>query len=276
PVCVVHSALNCTVEDDQTLRLGLNQLRGIDRETMARMVEERSRQPWQNLDDFLLRTHFNKDERRILAKSGALKELTTHRRDALWQMEAERDICGLFEWSAARGVAVSDQSPVISDPSHPMECRRPVGTPHPKPASPLSPMTPAERLQADYDALRLTTGPHPMAYLRPRLPQAWRASDLAQGKHGQRIILAGQVICRQRPSTAKGHLFISLEDETGIANAFVPSATFESYRLIITQEPFLLLHGHLQCKDNVTSLYTEHIEGLKFDTELNAVSHDFH
>jgi len=298
PACVVQSAMGCSVEDDQTIRLGLNQLRGINRETLAHMVSERSRQPWQNLEDFLLRTHFNKDERRILAKSGALKELATHRRDALWQVEAERDVGGLFEWSAAQESSSPSCSSIVLGEPDPRQ-KGPEGQPHNDalaaeslpgalascqckaegplgPSTPLRPMTPAERLQADYDALRLTTGPHPMAYLRDRIPQAWRASDLAHGKHGQRIILAGQVICRQRPSTAKGHLFISLEDETGIANAFVPSTTFESYRLIITQEPFLLLHGHLQCKDNVTSLYTEHIEGLKFDAELNAVSHDFH
>ena len=341
PVCVVHSAIGCSVEDDHTLRLGLNQLRGVDRTTLDQLITERQRQPWKNLEDFLLRTQLNKHERRTLAKSGALKELTTHRRDALWQVEAERDADGLFEWQAAREGAVSDQpspmerrrpvgtphqalstkhaaerdpSSVISDQPSPMERRRPVGTPHqalstkyaaerdpssvisdqPSPmerrrpvgtphqalstkhAAPLHPMSPAERLQADYDALHLTTGPHPMAYLRDRLPHAWRASDLLCGKNGQRLTLAGQVICRQRPSTAKGHLFISLEDETGIANAFVPSATFEEYRFIITQEPFLLLHGHLQRIDNVTSLYTERVEPLKFETELNTVSHDFH
>jgi error-prone DNA polymerase len=148
-------------------------------------------------------------------------------------------------------------------------------------------MTPLERLHADYSTLSLTTGPHPMAHWRTSQQKLTtnkqalttlplRATDLTTIPNGHSITIGGQVICRQRPGTAKGHMFISLEDETGIANAFVPAPTFEKYRLVITQEPFLLLHGRLQHLDHTLTLYTHHAEPLPFQTALPTNSHDFH
>jgi error-prone DNA polymerase len=137
-------------------------------------------------------------------------------------------------------------------------------------------MSPTERLEADYQSISLTTGPHPMAYVRAQVPEVWRASDLALGQNGQHVHIAGQVICRQRPGTAKGHVFISLEDETGIANAFVPSALFEARRLVITQERFLQIKGRLQNVDNVISVYSLQIEPLRFEAAIGSHSHDFH
>jgi len=99
---------------------------------------------------------------------------------------------------------------------------------------------------------------------------------LAECRQGQRVTIAGLVICRQRPGTAKGHVFISLEDETGIANAFVPSKTFEKLRLIITQEPFLKISGHVQNQENVISVYTSKVEPLIYEAAVKAASHDFH
>src|SRR2546423_14548102 len=87
--------------------------------------------------------------------------------------------------------------------------------------SPLPRMTLPERVQADYAGMDLTTGPHPMKLLREELPNVWRAIDLAKARHGVTVQIAGNVICRQRPGTAKGFVFISLEDETGVANAIV-------------------------------------------------------
>ena len=143
-------------------------------------------------------------------------------------------------------------------------------------ACPLKAMSPPERLAADYDTLHLTTGPHPMAYIRASLPGIPLASELATRRHGEQLTIAGLVICRQRPGTAKGHMFISLEDESGISNAFVPSKTFEAFRLVITQEPFLKIHGTLQIVDGVTSVYTQRVEALPFGSALDTKSHDFH
>jgi error-prone DNA polymerase len=189
----------------------------------------------------------------VLAKAGALKALGHHRRSALWEAEAEREV-DLFT------LARSDRlKPALQ-----------------REASPLALMTPMERLSADYDAQSLTVGPHPMRFLRDTLKDVKRAVELRECKHGQRVKIAGMVICRQRPGTAKGHVFVSLEDETGIANAFVHSDTFEANRLVITQEPFLSIHGRLQNVEGVISVYAMRIEALHFEQVLGAESHDFH
>jgi error-prone DNA polymerase len=90
------------------------------------------------------------------------------------------------------------------------------------------------------------------------------------------VTIAGVVICRQRPGTAKGNVFISLEDETGISNAFVPSALFEKYRLTITHEPFLEIDGQLQSVDGVISILAQTIRGLGRPARLSTQSYDFH
>ena len=249
PVSVIDSELKTRVLNDHTMQLGLKQVRGLARECVERLLAARAERLWDDLDDFRLRSRLKKDEARVLAKIGALNGLVAHRREALWQVEkpVERD---LFNWQ-----------------THGERARQII---------PLKPMDKRERLEADYAGLGLSVGPHPMALLRKDLPHVWRASDLARGKDGQIVIAAGLVICRQRPSTAKGHVFVSLEDETGIANAFVPAPTFEAYRLVVKQEPFLSIKGRLQNLDNVISLYALHIDPLPLDQSLATSSHDFH
>ena len=101
--------------------------------------------------------------------------------------------------------------------------------------------------------MNLTTGPHPMKLLRENLPNIWRAIDLPHAKHGATVQIAGNVICRQRPGTAKGFVFVSLEDETGVSNAIVDPDLFERFRLLITEEDFLVIEGEVQNSDNVVS-----------------------
>lgn len=132
-----------------------------------------------------------------------------------------------------------------------------------------------ERVQADYRGLRLTTGPHPMALIRERLPDVWRAVDLKQVKNGATVRVAGQVICRQRPGTAKGICFISLEDETGISNIIVSSKLFEHERLKITMEPFLQIEGVAQNRQGTIHVKANRIERLDFEELHTAASHDF-
>ncbi|RBP45007.1 DnaE-like error-prone DNA polymerase [Roseimicrobium gellanilyticum] len=257
PACVTHSEVVCTVIDDSAIRLGLNQLRGVSRGAAEKIVTERQRKPWESIEDFLLRCHLSRDERRVLAKSGALNTLTPHRRSALWEVEREREH-DLFSYSAKlREEAAGYANTHTSD-------------------SPLLLMNPVERLEADYSATGLTVGPHPMAMLRQKVPEVMLAKELPHGTHGQRVIIGGMVICRQRPGTAKGHVFVSLEDETGIANAFVPSPLFEARRLVITQEPYLRIIGRLQIVDDVTSVYALQVEPLVFPTTAGPKSHDFH
>ena len=142
--------------------------------------------------------------------------------------------------------------------------------------TPLKPMTLPERVKADYETMNLTTGPHPMKLLRENLPNIWRAIDLVQAPHGSTIQIAGNVICRQRPGTAKGFVFISLEDETGVSNAIVDPDLFERLRLVITEEAFLFIEGQVQNSDGVVLIKARDIKPLVHEKLVGSESHDFH
>jgi error-prone DNA polymerase len=247
PVCVVRSGLSCQIEEDDSVRLGLNYVRGLHRNKAADLVAQREQRSFSSLGDLFIRVSLNKAERRILANIGALNLLGEHRRNALWNVETLFDENDLF---SREGTKNHD--------------------------SPLASMNPLERLQADYDGTSVTTGPHPMSFMRSEIPHVTRAADLIQGTHGQKVSIAGVVICRQRPGTAKGHVFVSLEDETGIANAIVRSELFEKLRLTITHEPFLEIRGQLQHLEGVVSVLAREVRGLNAPATLEGQSYDFH
>src|SRR5688572_32849902 len=115
-----------------------------------------------------------------------------------------------------------------------------------------------------------------MELLRPQLKTIWRATALPKPRHGERVRIAGNVICRQRPGTAKGFVFISLEDETGVTNAIVTPQLFEKQRLLITQEDFLVIEGQVQNTDNVVLVKTKKVEPLPHGQLAGSDSHDFH
>ena len=125
-------------------------------------------------------------------------------------------------------------------------------------------MSAVDRVVADYEGTGLTIGPHPMAMRRKEmsLRGALRASDLPRQRHGRRVRVAGAVITRQRPGTAKGFVFLTLEDETGIANIIIRPDLFAEQKLTIITEPFLLVEGMLQNQDGVTSIRAERMEGV--------------
>jgi error-prone DNA polymerase len=138
-------------------------------------------------------------------------------------------------------------------------------------------MTAEERLVADFRGTGLTVGPHPMAYHRARMEAMGirKASDLSRMPDGQRLRIAGGVIARQRPGTAKGFVFLSLEDETGIANAIVTPGLFQKNRLLLSSEKFLMVEGILQNQDNVISVKAEQVSPLLI-TRAETSSHDFY
>ena len=179
------------------------------------LVEERGGAPFQSLDDLKRRVALTKEAWRTLAELGALNCFAEHRRAAMWRVEetAFDDLLG----GAHDSRASSGDPP--DDINGNGECLRRIAS------APLQPMTMPERVKADYDAMNLTTGPHPMKLLRQHLPNIWRATDLASACHGDTVQIAGNVICRQRPGTAKGFVFVSLEDETGVSNAIVTPAS---------------------------------------------------
>lgn len=244
PICVARSHWDCTLGEDDSIRLGLSHVQGLRRERVARLLEERDRMPFDSMPDFLTRTGFAADERRQLASIGALNTLSEHRRSALWESERPVRSGDLFE-----GLTV--------------------------PTAPLRKMNATERTQADFAGLRLTTGPHPMALIRERIPEIWRAADLVLGRDGLRIIVAGQVICRQRPGTAKGVCFISLEDETGIINVIVTADLFEARRLTVTSEAFLRVEGLIQLRHNTVHIQARTLERLDPGELQTSASHDF-
>ena len=142
--------------------------------------------------------------------------------------------------------------------------------------SPLAAMNTEERLWADYRGTGLTIGRHPMAWRRGEMNAlgVTPAIHLAKVKDGRIVRIAGAVIVRQRPGTAKGFVFLSMEDETGIMNAIITPPTFDRFKFEVLGEPFLLIEGVLQNLDGVISIKAAKIEGLR--AGATAESHDFH
>lgn len=138
-------------------------------------------------------------------------------------------------------------------------------------------MTESERLVADYAGMGLTIGRHPMALRREELAMRGilRAIDLKSARQGRRVRVAGMVITRQRPGTAKGFVFLTLEDETGVANIIVRPDLFARDRLVIIEEPFLIVDGVLQNQEGVTSIRAEQVQGLG-GTKIEFDAHDFY
>ena len=202
-----------------------------------------------SLDDLIARTGARRDELVTLAEIGALNAFGHDRRTALWQIER----------------AVKKEGELFKK------------TGDSKASSPLPVMTPVERVGADYAGTGLTVGPHPMSFRRRELAMrgVLRASDLHRGRDGRRVRVAGAVITRQRPGTAKGFVFLTLEDETGVANIIVRPQIFTSQKLTILEQPFLLVEGRLQIQDGVTSVKAERCHGL-WATGPDVASHDFH
>jgi error-prone DNA polymerase len=276
PVCVAQSEWNCTVIDDATIRLGFCVVNGLQREHADDFFRERKDRPFSSLEDFRTRAALlTKDELRRLANLGGLNCFAEHRRAAMWKVE-ETPHDDLLTPSKKHG---------HPEPSRGIPLRRRNGNAagsldyardDDKKNSPLPPMTLPERVRADYEVMDLTTGPHPMKLVRAQLPDVWRAIDLVQAKHGSIVRIAGNVICRQRPGTAKGFVFISLEDETGVSNAIVTPDLFEEARLLITEEPFLAIEGEVQNTDNVVLIKAQKIFPLISEGLVGSESHDFH
>ncbi|HUK15630.1 MAG TPA: error-prone DNA polymerase [Bryobacteraceae bacterium] len=256
PVDVMASEWDCIVGNAGpigrplaagALRLGLRYAKGL-RETTGRAIV-RSR-PFTSVDDLALRVpELRKDEINRLAEIGALNSLDKiHRRDALWQAQrAILPVGPLLESQEEKGAA-----------------------------SPLAAMNTEERLWADYRGTGLTVGRHPMAYRRAEMNAlgVTRAGDLARVPDGRVVRIAGSVIVRQRPGTANGFVFLSMEDESGIMNAIVTPDTFDRFKFEVLGEPFLMIDGVLQNLDGVISVKAARIAGLR--TGAAAESHDFH
>lgn len=228
------------------MRLGLRYAKGLREQAGRAIVRAR---PFSSVDDLARRVpELRKDELNRLAEIGALNSLDhLHRRDALWQApRAIRPVGPLLEALEEKGQP-----------------------------SPLAPMTAEERLWADFRGTGLTVGRHPMAHRRAEMNArgVLRASDLARVPDGRVVRIAGAVIVRQRPGTANGFVFLSMEDETGIMNAIVTPQVFDRNKLAVLGEPFLVIDGILQNLDGVIAVKAGRIAGLHGPA---AESHDFY
>jgi error-prone DNA polymerase len=261
PIDVQRSDWLCTLEPEHdgslSLRIGFNYAKGLRQSSAIELLATRIRDSiFQSVDELALRVPaLNRGELVALAQIGALNSLgnVEHRRDALWQVEqAGRPVGPLLR--GADSARTSDRDP-----------------------TPLQKMTTDERLAADYMGTGLTTGPHPMAYHRESLRQEGilSADELMQRRSNQPVRIAGCVIARQRPGTAKGFVFLSLEDETGIANIILAPDLFEQNRIVVTRNRFLLIEGPLQNQDGVVHVKAQRIIPLDI-TSADIRSHDFH
>jgi error-prone DNA polymerase len=289
---VLHSDWTCTVVDDSTLRLGLNLISGLNATDAQLILAQRKLHPFASLEDFRRRAPLPRDTLRLLARAGSLQGLTTHRREALWRIQEplENDLFTRHHPPTSSSLESTATHTTPPDPNPSKQTspaprtsqttpRLPQALPKESHTSgtpcPLIPMSSTERLTADYSATGVTVGRHPMQFLRRSLPNAWSATDLRSAPNHTLIKTAGMVICRQRPGTAKGFVFLSLEDETGISNVIVSPTLYERTRLLIASESFLEIDGTVQQHEGVTHVRAHRVVPLS--TPLPSIpSHDFH
>jgi error-prone DNA polymerase len=240
PACVVSSEWDCTLElpgelsrissrktgAQQAVRLGLRMIKGLTRASAERSLEQRRAlrargARFEDLADFIRQVPLPKGDIEALAEAGAFQALEAERRQALWSARAPRQL-GLFQ-----DIHMSE------------------------PRVELPPLQAIEMLALDYGRLRLSIADHPLCHLRSELQRrsVITTEQLARGATGDRVAVAGLVTARQRPGTASGVVFVTLEDETGVANLIFYSRIFDSYRSAAQHSPLLLVRGKIERQD---------------------------
>jgi error-prone DNA polymerase len=234
------------------LRLGLRYVNGFRRETGLALEAERATASFTSVADFAKRVPLNRNELDTLAELGALAHLdgsTRTRRSSLWQIAAlETDPGSLFAGITPEG----DDSP-------------------------LPEMSPLEETLADYRHSGITTGPQILAHLRPALRASGilSSAELKSVPNGRLVQTAGQVIVRQRPETAKGFVFLTLEDETGTSNPILTPRQFRHFRAALHSTSIIQIKGPIQNQEGVIHLRVQHLEALEHCEELPD-GHDYH
>jgi error-prone DNA polymerase len=258
PVDVTCSQWGCSLEheanDEISMRVGFRYVRGLQKAAAEALLIQREQSPFLSIEDLCRRVpELSRENLAMLARIGALNfiddETKLHRRDALWQVEK----------------AVKHPGPLLE------------GLIDRDANSPLQQMNTEERIIADYYGTGLTTGHHPMAYRRAELKAQGvkSAIELKNLPHGKEAATAGSVITRQRPGTAKGIIFMTLEDETGTARVIISPDFYDKNRITVLKEQFVLVRGIVQNQDDTVHLKARAIEPLK--TGYTSIpSHDFH
>ncbi len=264
------------------LRLGLKYVKGLRAEAGQAIVSERLKGPFAGIDDLSNRVpQLRKDELRKLAAVGALNFIQTAERpkSKVQRPTSNEETLDIGHWTldkSPKGTNRRDalwQVERVSRAAGPLFKELSETDGH----SPLVPMTLPERLDADFRGTGLTIGRHPVAHHRRELDKLGVLSAIAarEMRDGSLVCVAGWVIVRQRPGTAKGFVFLSLEDETGVSNIIITPQLFDKNRLVVVDHPFLLIEGRLQNQDNVISVKAKRIRPLAFQVAANA-SYDFH
>jgi error-prone DNA polymerase len=253
PIDVTRSDWLCTLEDAPgglAVRMGLKFTHGLHEAVGKRMVAERARRPFSSLADLHARTDPGAEEMATLAEVGALATLGGAPRAALWQVEALGRSGKLFAGATPRD---DDQD------------------------DPLPPMTEREAMVAELRGTGVSTGPHPVSHLRPTLARMGlaTAAELAARRHGERVRTGGLVVVRQRPGTAKGFVFVTIEDETGFANAIVTPTLFARWRPVILRNAALEIEGVVQNRDGVVLIKADRFAALPGRPIPDDISRDF-
>jgi error-prone DNA polymerase len=254
PVRVDASDWDCTLEggdrtidgDPPAVRLGLRLVKGLGEPVGRRIESARRERSLSGVEDLVARAGLDKRGLDALAQAGALAGFGLARREAIWKVRAPREQ-GLFG-----GVDLGDVMPQL--PS----------------------MSRAEQLVLDYETTGVAVGDHAMKVARSSLPSHFKsARELAALPHGARASTAGLVICRQRPQTASGVVFITLEDETGFVNLILWSKTFERWRHVVTTSSLLVAHGKIEREGAVVYVVPDRFERLAMG-DVPSMSRDFH
>ena len=251
PPCVVRSGAECRVEAHRppssllAVRLGLGYVGGVKEAEVRALVAERETGSWRSLGDLAGRSGASAETLGRLAWAGACDSLVEgpeqgRRRRALWTLGV-----------AVPGISVPEGTQL----SLPLE-------PHEGPE--LRALSAWERMLADYGSTGVTLREHPLELMRPDLPGDLRTSEqLERHQHGRRVRVAGLVVARQRPATAKGVTFMLLEDEHGTINLIVPPPVHDRFRLAVRTEPLVLATGRLERRDGTTNVLVDRIERLE-------------
>jgi error-prone DNA polymerase len=254
PIDVNHSDWDCTLESTATnslaLRLGLRLVRGLSSEKGHRLSQCRESGPFLSVDNLRSRTGLDRASLMRLSRAAAFGSLNLSRREALWS-----------------SLPPTEEAPLLV---HDEEDDAQVALP---------PLAPFDEILADYRTQGLSLQGHPLQFLRPELDrlQAIPASQLADVEDGCHIKVAGLVLLRQRPGSAKGIIFMTLEDETGLANLIIRPDVWERYRPVARTATALLVSGKIQSVNGVIHIVARRIEDLSGRLQnLGVASRDFH
>jgi error-prone DNA polymerase len=248
PVSVEASGWDCALESgthEPALRLGMRIISRLGEDAGRRIERARRERPLSGVEDLAIRAKLEKDKLDLLAHAGALSVFGFGRREAMWKVRAPRER-GLFA-----GIDPGEKMPE------------------------LPPLSRTEQLVLDYRATGVAVGDHAMTLIRSSLPKHFKkSSDLARADHGARVTTAGLVICRQRPQTASGVVFVTLEDEAGFINLVLWAKTFERWRHVATSSSLLVAHGKIERQDSVVYVIPDRLERLGLH-DVPHMSRDF-